>query len=189
MNGGHTMADVREIQRSWDEFVKEYNYIMKFGVQALQERLNQRAAAQGQTYRLKDNDVADIMLDLQGQLGNALDKSLKLVNDELKQRQTPRGDFRPEIEEGLVAKRTRQFEAAPWAEKFDFAADTRVQDSFDDFKNLVDAQNQADPDRRNELVNQYKLKLQMDMSKRLENKLKMDYVPKMKPRAPGQTTP
>ncbi len=188
-------VDNREVQNSWDEFVKEYNFILKFGVQALQEKLNRLAASEGQTFRLNATHVDEVMTELGPRLDKALEHSIQLA---LRQQQQPRADYRPDemnknlgIEEGLVERRRQQFEQAPWGDKFDIASNTSIQDSFDDYKALINAENQAEPGQ----ANKNKLTLKFDAQRqelveklRMEAKqrLTMDYAPKMRPKRPGE---
>ncbi|MBS0290635.1 MAG: hypothetical protein JSS07_11455 [Proteobacteria bacterium] len=183
------------VQQSWDSFVNDYNLVLHFGMNALQNKLNAQASAQGQTYRFSKQDITEILPSLEERLEHTLDKSLGVVRKMHEQVQTPRGDNRPEVtnrnvlEQGNVVSPQRRLETAPWAGKFDIAADTRLQDAFNEFNNNLNQQ--VDPQAKEALVNQFKNKLKMDMRARLENKLalenKLTYKPSTpKPKRPGE---
>ncbi len=181
--------------KSWEQFVEQYNFILKFGADRLQQMLNAQAKAQGNTFRLTPDHVKELIPSIEKRLDKLLDQHLALVRRMHEDNQMPRGDNRPEltnqrllgIEPGLVAKRVQQFEPVPWGDKFDKPGDTSFQDAYNQ---MIDAQADpnADPKAKDALVNQYKNKLKMDMSKRLEAKLRYEgpkLTPTIKPRGPG----
>jgi hypothetical protein len=186
----------KTVQTKWEEFVVQYNFIMKFGADRLQEILNARAKEKGENYRFTPKQVEELLPEIRGKmeldLEKALDNSLGLVQKGMQQQQTPRGDESPDyknaitlgIEPGLVKRRVQQFEQAPWADKFDKAADTSIRKDFDDMIKAVDPNAP-----KNEVVNQYKMKLKMNMANRLEAKLRLEG-PKLtatiKPKRPGE---
>lgn len=162
--------------QTWEEFNREYELIKKFGLNALQDKLNQQLKVQGQTTQLSKNDVLNALSQVINtpEIHTFLNKTenqqylvgLSQVDKSLRQNQVPRAEPSVEIKANLENRQAQQrFKTAEWTKSFEPAIQEVA-------AQMAAALNQ-NPKQGAAIVSQYEKVLSDSLRQQAELRLKM----------------
>lgn len=163
----------RTVEQTWESFDRQYELVRKFGVRAIQDKLNADLKAQAQTVKLNPQNVMDILGQVARKMDEAFSLGLEKVQEQLRlQQHSLRADNRPEVtnqdklDVASQSKSSGRTKVPPFELKMDMG-DPKVQNAI---KQIAKNPNDAGP--ITQLFNDIKLKdqLQARAEHRLRNR-------------------
>lgn len=157
---------------TWEQFEKDYDYIIKFGESRFQEKLEQRdQPIDSSIFKESIKEAYRSWPELGQVLEAAFDHELDAA---IRAHHSQRGDVRPQDPtpalRGQEPTRRQRFEMPDWAAKMDFADNPAINDTFNaDELNKAISNYNNDPTQtnKNALLNQFKMKMG-DLKKKLK---------------------
>ena len=159
---------------TYKEFEDQFEFALKFGDSALQEKLNSSANA-----KLSERDIEHVINSPQfgTHLNNVVNLYLK-AKKAIELEQQPRiTQF--EATETLQQTAPKQWQSAEWMRKFDLASSPEINRIINQINN-PGANAVQRQEATNELTHQFKLKMKMSMENR--HKKELDYTPAPTPK-------